>query len=106
GGGLGGGGGGGVLEGEAGVVGRGQGGVVQREQFEADRREDRPHLDHLARIRRRHEQLHFLNASSSAASCFWCNSRSPFCASPIIAVSCSGVNGRFSAVPWTSSSSP
>src|SRR5947208_7188748 len=95
-----------VVEGRAGFVGRGQPHVPEREQLERDAGEDLADLGELPGVRGRNQQLHFANAPAIAASCFWCNSARPFCASATISASWPGVNGLFSAVPCTSRSSP
>src|SRR5947209_6963176 len=95
-----------VVEGRARLVGRGEPDLPQREQLEHDAGEDLADLDELPGVGGRNQQLHFANAPAIAASCFWCSSARPFCASATISASWPGVNGRFSAVPCTSSSSP
>src|SRR5882672_4990557 len=95
-----------VVKGVLRLVRSGQAGVAQGDQLEGDAGEDLPDLDQLPLIRGRDQQLHFTKAPAMAASCFWCSSARPFCAIPTMALSCAGVNGRFSAVPCTSSSSP
>src|SRR4051812_20898581 len=95
-----------LVEGLERLVGSPQVEVAQRDEVEHDPVEDLADLDQLAGVRGRDQQLHFANAAAIAASCFWCSSERPFCASAIITVSCAGLKGRFSAVPCTSSSSP
>src|SRR6267142_981497 len=95
-----------VVKGVPRLLRNGHAGVAQGDQLEGHAGEDLPDLDQLPLVRSGDQQLHFTKAPAMAASCFWCSSARPFCAIPTMALSCAGVNGRFSAVPCTSSSSP
>src|SRR5207302_157485 len=62
-----------VRKGREGLVRRGQMQVRERDELETCAAEDLAHLDQLARIAGRQQQLHFANARSMAVTGLWCS---------------------------------